>query len=125
MTGFPIATATPDCAPWDGPALSIVLSGESADPDSTQPPFLHVALWQSLDRVVGPIWRWPVDAQIGAASLCLAEQDCRAATRAIVWLEPFGVDSAVAGRLRLEFADRPTIAGSFRATWRPRIGRCG
>ncbi|MSR02252.1 MAG: hypothetical protein EXR94_05875 [Gemmatimonadetes bacterium] len=36
-----------------------------------------------------------------------------------------GPDSVIAERLRLEFSDRPTLAGSFRAPWRTRRGRCG
>lgn len=125
LAGFPAAQAGPDCAPWDGAAMTILLSAESPHADSIRPPYLRVSLWKSLDSLAGRTWRWPVEGSIGAASLCTGEDDCRAATTAIVWLEPVGPDSVIGGRLRLDFADRPTLAGSFRAPWRPRGGRCG
>lgn len=125
ISGFPVVQAGPDCAPWDGPAVTITFSGESPDPDSIRPPYLHVSLWKRLPSLVGRTWRWPGDEQSGVASLCLDEQDCRVASAGVVRLEPVGPDSVIAGRLRLEFADRPGVAGSFRAVWRSRVIPCG
>ncbi|MFN0179912.1 MAG: hypothetical protein ACKVZ0_14025 [Gemmatimonadales bacterium] len=125
LAGFPVAQAGPDCAPWDGAAVTILFSAESVHPDSIRAPYLGVSLWQHLGRLTGRAWRWPAAEQIGAASWCLSDEDCRAATTGAVWLEPVGPDSIVAGRLRLEFVDQPALAGSFRAVWRPRLARCG
>jgi hypothetical protein len=125
LAGFPVAQAGPDCAPWDGPAVTILFSTESVHPESIRAPYLRVSLWQNLEGLTGRAWRWPVAEQIGAASWCLTDEDCRAATTGAVWLEAVGPDSTVAGRLRLEFADQPVLAGSFRAVWRPRVVGCG
>ncbi len=100
-------------------------SAEFPGPDSVRPPCLRVSLWKDLDSLAGHTWRWPVAETIGAASLCTTENDCRAATKTTVWLEPGDLDSVIVGRLRLEFVDRPTLAGSFRAPWRRQGGRCG
>ncbi len=125
LSGFPALRAGPDCAPWDGSAVTILFAAALPTADSVRPPYLRVSLWKDLESLEGHTWRWPVTESIGAASLCTTEDDCRAASKATIWIEPVGPDSAIAGRLRLEFSDRPTLAGSFRAPWRTRRGRCG
>ncbi len=125
FSGFPAVRAGPDCAPWDGSAVTILFSAAFPTPDSVRPPYLRISLWKDLESLAGHTWRWPVAETIGAASLCATEDDCRAASKATIWLEPVGPDSVIAGRLRLEFPDQPTLAGSFRAPWRQRRGRCG
>lgn len=125
LSGFPVAQAGPDCAPWDGAAVTILFSAPSLLTDSIRPPYLRVSLWKGLEALAGRTWRWPVEEQIGAASLCVTEANCRAAITGVVRLDPVGADSVVTGRLRLDFADRPALGGSFRAAWRARAALCG
>lgn len=125
IAGFDRAEARMDCAPWDGPAVTVTLSAASTDPDSVVAPYLHVSLWKPLDALAGRTWRWPQEGeQIGGASYCATEAECQAATKGVVWLDRIGSDSLVSGRLRLSF-DGSAVAGSFRAAWRPRVAMCG
>ena len=59
FAGFPLTRAGPDCAPWDGAAMTLLFSAESPHPDSIRPPYLRVSLWKDLDSLVGHTWRWP------------------------------------------------------------------
>ncbi len=125
LPGFPAVRAGPDCAPWDGSAVTILFATEFPAPDSVRPPYLRVSIWKDLESLAGHTWRWPVAETIGAASLCSSDDDCRAASKATIWIGPVGPDSAIAGRLQLDFPGQPSLAGSFRAAWRTQRGRCG
>lgn len=125
LTEFPHAMARPDCAPWDGPAISILLTltTDTADPPAT--PFVHVGLYESLDRLLGRTIRWPAETEVGAASWCHAVSDCVRADSGVVLLDALAGDSVLAGRLRLGFPERGALDGAFRAVWRPTSALCG
>ncbi|MEZ4588004.1 MAG: hypothetical protein R2909_16625 [Gemmatimonadales bacterium] len=125
VPGFSMVQAGRDCAPWDGPAVTLTFSGQASHPDSIRPPYLHLSLWKPLSELAGRTWRWPGDEQVGGASLCVEGEDCHGATAGVVRLDRVGSDSVLTGRLRLEFGARPEVAGSFRATWRSRVMLCG
>ena len=122
---FPFATASSDCAPWDGPAVSVLLTPTAQSGESVAAPFLRVTLYDSRERVARRTIRWPGDAEVGGASWCRADDDCVAADSGAVRLEVLEGDSVLPGRLRLVFAGHAPLEGSFRAAWRPRVTRCG
>ena len=125
LPGFPTAQAGPDCAPWDGPAVTLIFTAAGTPTDSIRAPYLRVSLWKDLGQLAGHTWEWPRDEQAGAASLCRTQEACEAATTGVVRLERVGADSLITGRLRLGFADQPPLAGRFAAVWRPRAAICG
>jgi hypothetical protein len=57
--GFEFAVATPDCAPWDGPAVSILMTGSRADSVDGRGRQLRVAVYARSDSVIGRRFRWP------------------------------------------------------------------
>ena len=124
IPGWATVQATGDCAPWDGPAVAIYFTKDSATLDSISAPYLRVSLWKELDQLAGHEWKWPGDSEVGAASLCQTEDSCQAATAGVVQLDPMGAEPRVAGSLRLEFGSEPPIEGRFVAVWRQRTGPC-
>jgi len=123
---FPFALATPDCAPWDGPAVGILLSTTADTAVSAAAPYLYVGLYDTRDRLVRRTIRWPAERVTGGASWCVAAGDtCMAADSGVVRLDAAEGDSVLPGRLRLVFPGGAVLDGSFRARWRPRTAMCG
>jgi hypothetical protein len=122
---FPFATASPDCAPWDGPAVAILLTATADTVPPVAAPYLHVGLYDTRDRLLRRTTRWPAETDVGGASWCVDGDDCMAADSGIVRLEALEGDTVLPGRLRLVFPGGAVLDGSFRATWRPRLAMCG
>jgi hypothetical protein len=122
---FPFALASPDCAPWDGPAVAILFTAtaDTVAPDSA--PYLHVGLYDTRDRLLRRTIRWPAETDVGGASWCVDGDDCMAADSGVVQLDALEGDSVIPGRLRLVFPGGAVLDGSFRARWRPRAAMCG
>ncbi len=125
LTEFPHATATPDCAPWDGAAVTILLTRNADTTEPVAAPFVRVTLYESEDRLVGRTIRWPADRDVGGASWCDADDTCVGATAGVVSVDALDGDSVLPGRLRLTFPDRAPLDGAFRAIRRPRLAMCG
>lgn len=101
LSGFPVVQAGPDCAPWDGAAMTVLVSAKSPHPDSIGAPYLRVAgrqlpgvlatakraLWLKTrpgDLLMGPDGngRFELAPDVGAGSsaplqkLATGHQDC-------------------------------------------------
>ena len=122
---FPFATARPDCAPWDGPAVGILLTTTADTVPPAGAPYLYVGLYDTRDRLLRRTIRWPAEPVEGGASWCSDGDHCTPADSGIVRLDALEGDSALAGRLRLVFPGGAVLDGSFRGTWRPRAAMCG
>jgi hypothetical protein len=122
---FPFATASPSCAPWDGPAVAILLTATADTLPPAAAPYLNVGLYDSRDRLLRRTISWPAETEVGGASWCVDGDDCMAADSGVVRLDAVEDDSVLAGRLRLHFPGGAVLDGSFRATWRPRTAICG
>lgn len=125
LTEFPYATARPDCAPWDGPAVGIVFAVTADTAEAAARPYIYVGLYDTRDRLLGRTVRWPAEPVLGGASLCSVDGNCTAADSGVVTLDALESDSVIPGRLRLVIPGRPALEGTFRAVWRPRIAMCG
>ena len=126
LPDFPFATARPDCAPWDGPAVGILLTTTADTIPSDTTPYLYVGLYDTRDRLLRRTISWPAEPVTGGASWCVgAGGDCMAADSGQVRLDSIEGDSILAGRLRLVFPGGAVLDGSFRARWRSRAAMCG
>jgi hypothetical protein len=129
---FPYAYAHADCAPWDGPAVRIVLT-PSPVPDSAVltpgHPTLSLAVYASRARSHGH--RFGVQAPAsadgywGSAAWCPAEGPCEPARRGWIRVEAERGDSTLRGRYELDFPGRGTTEGRFTAVWRHVRMACG
>ena len=116
---YPLAFYHQDCAPWDGPAVSLYLVQEPMTTPFMAPlPHLRVSVYGALHRLVGETLQWNgTQSDQGYAGRCPAEGTCEPATSARVRVR--GWDSAgggMTGDVELEFGDGSREAGSFDGT---------
>lgn len=127
--GFRYASASPDCAPWDGRAITILLSDrpgtDSGGISGDRRPLVRVSIYPRSASVGRQSYEWPADPQAGSAIRCLAGADCESATRGIVTITNGLPDTVVLGSIQLHFADGSGITGGFRARWIQRQVLCG
>jgi hypothetical protein len=120
------ATAMQDCAPWDGPAVSILLTAEPLDSGLTpKAPYLRLAVWKDLGALQDAVFIWPSEEQVGSASYCAEENSCEAALTGLIQFRKLGADSSLAGEFELTFANEEPFSGGFLARWLPHTMLCG
>jgi hypothetical protein len=124
--GLEIAWFLDDCAPWDGPAVSLYLARRVGDgPFQPGFPHLHVALYEPATRLRGRgRIRLEVPGNVGHAQYCESAEDCSAGTH--VRIEFSDSDPGILeGRLEVTFESRPPVRGGFRAVRMPFQALCG
>jgi hypothetical protein len=121
---FPFASATPECGPADGPAVTIYLL---TDTMPTRPPsgaHVRVYVWHGLHDLRGQSWTVGGDSQDGFADY---QDGTGAATplRGTVTVTRVLADSIVEGEVALTSEGVFSVRGGFRANWIPRALLCG
>ena len=117
-TGFSFAYFHDDCAPWDGLALSIVLSDEEfATPFEAHFPSVRVTSYRPPPQLAGASFEWTGVAQdLGYAAWCASSEACTAASSVRVRFDRSQAEADVlAGQVHLEFEGRSDVSGAFRA----------
>jgi hypothetical protein len=124
---FTHATAMWDCAPWDGAAVTILLTTEEVADSNVVPgtPHVRLSVWRSPTALENVSIRWPADPVEATASWCENDQTCEAASAGIVRFHEVKADSIATGEFRLAFAGRDSVIGGFRAGWLHRQMLCG
>jgi hypothetical protein len=117
---YATARVMADCAPWDGPALTVVLTDSAAATTAVDSAHMRVSVWRGIAGLTGK----RIDlVKEGAASRCSAAGDCTPAMSG--WVRFDDVDTVhVTGRFVVAFADS-TLRGSFDALWQKRTALCG
>lgn len=126
--GYPFAYAAAACAPWDGPATTLLLLPEpwdSSAPALPAGPFISVSIWKPVEALSGMTWDLSAEQNLGAATQCLQSGNCEPATAATVRFRSSGRDRLLEGELDLAFPTRGRVVGGFRATWRTEPALCG
>jgi len=121
---FPYATIAHTCAPWDGPALAVVLSS-AAGCASVPGPFIRISLWHELPPTAGKTISFATGNSNGQASRCLKPNACEAATSGSVVFDVVDEGKNAYGRYELHFKDGSIESGSFEATWCENRALCG
>lgn len=119
---WPYAEARADCAPWDGPATTIILS-ESPIGDSLPGAYLEISVYRSLTRVAGRTSIEGEPASTMSARMCQGNTPCIAADAG--WVDLTEADSTLVGRYRLRLIDGRTLTGAISAPIRNRQTLCG
>ena len=124
---FTHAVAMQDCAPWDGAAMSILLTTEAVNDSSAVigSPHLRLSVWRSPSVLQNATIQWPGDPVEASASWCENDDTCEAASSGMVQFHEVWVDSLATGEFRLAFASRDSVIGGFRAGWLHRQMMCG
>lgn len=123
---FTDATAMRDCAPWDEPAVSILLTTHTID--STQQvelPYARLTVWRGLETLAGGVFVWPADEMLATGSWCDTENHCESAQSGMIEIHAVGDDSSITGDFELAFASGEPVAGGFQAVWLNRQVACG
>jgi hypothetical protein len=123
--GYPLAYVMRDCAPWDGPALTIVFTSHAMDSLEAAYPMLRVAIYPRGESMTGHTYRWPAEPEMAAGMRCTSADACEAATAGQVTLRAVRPDTAVEGRVAMRFASGEESSGGFRAAWLKRRVMCG
>ena len=127
-TDFPLAYFHADCAPWDGPALSIVLSyAELESPFEVRFPSVRITSFRPPPELAGGSFEWTGVAQdLGQASWCESAEACRSASTVRVRFDETQPSAdELAGQLRLEFEGGQVVSGAFKAARLPLRMLCG
>jgi hypothetical protein len=122
--GFAYAYASPDCAPWDGRAVEILLTTKPAAEPEKERPQLRLAIYPREIEVAGRTYRWPAEPEMASGGRC-AGDSCQPALAGEIRLQAPRSDSALEGTLMLQFGPNDVVTGRFRAVWRPRRILCG
>lgn len=118
--------AQPDCAPWDGAAVWIVLTRGMAGARSDS---LELWAYANVSDVVGrrilisPDPR--SDGRSGAALYCAAARPCTPAAAGSFVLDRHQESGPLVGHFDLELAGAEFRRGRFTAAWRPARPLCG
>ena len=123
-SGFPFASATPECGPADGPAVAISLVRDTMPELPPGGARVRVYLWHGLDELPGRPWAVGGDSPDGFADYW----DGTGATTALhgtVTVIAVRADSTVEGEVNLVSGGPFSVRGGFRAGWIPRSLMCG
>jgi hypothetical protein len=121
---FPYATIVHTCAPWDGPALAVLL-GNTAGCASVKAPYVQISLWRDLPPKAGKTISFDIRNSNGQASRCLKVNECEAATSGSVLFDIVDEGKKAKGRYELHFKDGSIENGSFEAEWCETRALCG
>jgi len=121
---FPYATVAQTCAPWDGPALAVVLSN-TAGCAPLKFPYIQISLWRDLPPKAGQTFSFDIRSSNGQASRCLKANECEAATSGSVVFDIVDEGKSAKGRYELHFKDGGIEGGSFEAEWCQNRALCG
>ncbi len=125
-SGYPMAFAEDECAPWDGAAVAIYLTDKHLEGYTAPYPHLRIAIWRPAAELGGQIIRWSSEDQsIGVAVRCPEAGKCQRARSVTLQFGSREPNGAIPGYLELEFEESASIRGGFRAEWRDRRVMCG
>lgn len=125
LPGYPLAFIMHDCAPWDGPAIAIILTSHALDSLEIPHPYVRVVIYPREESLTGRTYRWPADPEMAAGTRCVSADSCDPATAGQITVGTVRPDSALEGRVQLRFASGEQISGGFRAVWLQRRVMCG
>ena len=114
------------CAPWDGLAITITLTSESAQCDrAPSGGYLSMGVWRGLPLHDRQIVKFGSGSDNGFGSRCAKEGDCQGAESGMIEFEKFKEGSGARGRYELHFKSGETVKGTFDAQWCKRRLLCG
>jgi hypothetical protein len=122
--GFAHATATRDCGPADGPAVSIFLANQPAELEP-EPPYIRIYLTRGVDEVSGQTWQLSGDGAQGSAQYCPAGGGCEAATGGTISVSAVAADTTLDAAADLVFPTHGHVTGGIHARWVSRLMMCG
>jgi hypothetical protein len=121
---FPHATIVHTCAPWDGPALAVLLSNTAGCAPATTP-YVQISLWRDLPPKAGKTFSFDIRNSNGQASRCRKPNQCEPASSGSVAFDIVDEGKSAKGHYELHFKDGSIESGSFEAAWCESRALCG
>ncbi|MBX7218917.1 MAG: hypothetical protein K1Y36_03150 [Blastocatellia bacterium] len=118
------ATIRHDCAPWDGAAVTVVLSGKPQKCEAMPYPNLTFRIWKSASEASGQTFKFP-DDHVGGVSLMKQPRSFVQIKSGWVRFQTVTEGSPVKGDYDLTFEDGVTLRGAFQADWCKQVMPCG
>jgi len=118
------AYITKVCAPWDGPALTILVTDSPQDCKDIKTPYLRVTIWKDISEVSGKEFSFP-NEKLGIVSRQLSKDKYVVAKSATVRFEKSNDKSEVVFEIDAEFEDGEKVKDAFKARWCESQMRCG
>lgn len=122
---FSYGTMQSSCAPWDGPAIAIMLTTEPAQCKRTTEPYLSIAIWRGLPIHAGQTVKFGSGSDAGSAARCAKAGDCKLAQSATIVFDDYQERSGAAGHYELQFKDGENLKGTFAVKWCEERVFCG
>jgi len=127
-TGFPLAYYHDDCAPWDGPALTLALSVvEMETPFEMSYPHARISMYRLPAELAGSTVSWSgTDHAEGYATWCASEDACSPATLLEVrFARRQEAPDVLEGDVYMELEDGRAMGGPFHARRLAFTALCG
>jgi len=122
---FPYGLIRRSCAPWDGPAIDVRLTTETADCKRETEPFVDIGVWRGLPLHAGQEVKFGSGSDAGFASRCAREGNCERAESGRIVFDAYDEDSGARGHYELQFKGGEIVKGSFDAKWCKQRVICG
>ncbi|HTS07737.1 MAG TPA: hypothetical protein VMP68_19335 [Candidatus Eisenbacteria bacterium] len=114
---FSYALIRPSCAPWDGGAIEVTLTKESAQCSRTDGPYLAIGVWRGFPIHDGQEINFEPRTSVGFASQCAKAGDCERAESGKIIFKKFQQGTGASGHYELHFKGGRTLTGDFDAKW--------
>ena len=117
------AMAWLDCAPWDGPAFTVVVGRHGATGVDPSRPWLRISIWQEAGTRHGVTYRFPdIDGKTGAVEY--GGTAFPSVTGTVTF--PRAVSGeGIAGSFDFVTPNGRHLSGRFHGGWSPRTAMCG
>jgi hypothetical protein len=113
------------CAPWDGPAIDILLTTKLIQCKQTSEPYINIGIWRGLPIHSGQQVRFGPGSSVGFASRCAKAGVCESAESGTILFEAYQTGSGATGRYELHFKSGKALTGTFRLKWCQNYILCG
>jgi hypothetical protein len=114
---FSYSSIRSSCAPWDGPAIEIVLTQKPAECKEPRGAYIEIGVWRGFPIHAGQTVTFSPTSDTGFATRCAKADNCKRAESGTIVFERYQDGSGAAGRYELRFKGGETLRGTFDAKW--------
>jgi hypothetical protein len=114
------------CAPWDGPAVSLFLTGVAAAPGYPTAPYSAITIYKSVSQIEGRQFSVSSStSNLGSAEDCPRVGECGQVAGASISFGALAADSTMTVTYRLDLGAGRVLRGAVQPRLYPPPGFCG
>ena len=122
---LPFASIQSQCAPWDGPAIGIILSAHETRCGEQTYPSLKVSINRDLPSHAPKLYNLKPGLDAVVASYCPVQDECQVIQSGTLKFESYRAGKNASGSYNLIAPDGKIFKGTFRASWCVNKMLCG